>query len=94
MRMIEFIEDFPHSDDGVTVKTYPAGQTLEVSDACAAAALRKKVGREPGKSQTGGTGGKAETPSSSDPAPQPAPPASKPPSTGSGKPKKAPGRKS
>lgn len=94
MRTIEFIDDFRHADDGVTVKTYPAGQTCEVSDACAEAAIRTKVGREPGKSPAGGKAGAAETPSSSDQALQPEPPASKPNSTGSAKPKKASGRKS
>lgn len=65
MRTIEFIADFPHADDGVTIVTYCAGETLEVSEACAAAAIRTGAGREPGKSQAGAKAGKAQTSSSS-----------------------------
>jgi hypothetical protein len=52
VKIIQFCKDFPHADDGFTVITYKAGQTLEVSDICAAAALRTGSGSEPGAPET------------------------------------------
>lgn len=72
MKTIEFIADFRHSDDGVKINTYPAGQTLEVSKACAIAALGTGAGREPGKSLPGPQTGAEPAPFSSDQAPAPA----------------------
>ena len=46
---IKFKRDFDHSDDGITIKTYPAGQEVEVSDACATAALRTSAGFDPSR---------------------------------------------
>ncbi|MAC89662.1 hypothetical protein [Maricaulis sp.] len=101
MPQIEFIAEHRHADDGVTIKTYNAGTTVNVSQACADAALRLKVGRMPGNSQAGGALGVAPASSSSDPdpvlAPKPSPgPSSKsaaPPSRqkakGRGKPSKS-----
>ena len=73
MPLIEFLADHKHADDGVTIKTYTAGTTVDVSQACADAALRMKVGRVPGNSQAGGASGAAPVSSSSDPVQAPAP---------------------
>jgi len=94
MRDIEFIDDFRHSDDGVTIKDYKAGDTKSVSDACADAAERCKKGRSPGKSRGGGPDGQVVTPSSSAPVPQPTAKKPAPASIASAKPPRKRGRKS
>lgn len=71
MRKIEFIAPFRHADDGVTIKSYEAGKTYEVSESCAEAALHTKAGREPGKSPAGGEAGEDAGSSSSAPAQAP-----------------------
>lgn len=73
MPLIEFIAEHKHADDGVSIQTYKPGTTENVSQACADAALRLKVGRAPGNSLAGGAPGAAPTSSSSDPDPVPAP---------------------
>lgn len=69
MKQIEFIADFAHAADGINAIPYAAGQVAEVSDACAAAAIRTGAGREPGNALDGAADGAGAASSSSAPGP-------------------------
>lgn len=99
MPLIEFIAEHRHADDGITIQTYPAGSTADVSEACAASALRMKTGRVPGNGQPGGESGTTPESLSSEPGPAPEPttPATASPASPKPAPKRAskrPGKKS
>ena len=44
---ITFKREFRHADDGVNIVTYSAGETHDVSESCAAAAVRTGSGFDP-----------------------------------------------
>lgn len=44
---ITFKREFRHADDGINIVTHPAGETIDVSESCAAAAIRTGAGFNP-----------------------------------------------
>ena len=44
---ITFKREFRHADDGINIVTHPAGETIDVSESCAAAAIRTGAGFDP-----------------------------------------------